>query len=251
MKPPCDTWRLATDYDGTLAHHGHVDDSTLDALHRLRETGRKLILVTGRELDELMGIFPRLDLFDRVVAENGALIYRPGGREEKLLGERPPESFVEALEARGVGPISVGRVIVATWEPHQDAVLDVIRELGLELHVIFNKGAVMVLPSGVNKATGLSAALDELGLSPHNAVGVGDAENDHAFLALCGCAVAVANALPTLKERADLVTQADRGAGVIELIDRLLADDLADVAPKPGRQAIPPGRGEVGDASTS
>jgi HAD superfamily hydrolase (TIGR01484 family) len=229
---------LATDYDGTLAHHGHVDDPTLDALRRLRETGRKLILVTGRELDELMDVFPRLDLFDRVVAENGALLYRPEGREEKLLGERPPESFVEALKARGIGPISVGRVIVATWEPHQDAVLEVIRELGLERHVIFNKGAVMVLPSGVNKATGLSAALDELGLSRHNAVGVGDAENDHAFLASCECAVAVANALPALKDRSDLITKADHGAGVVELIDSLVADDLADVAPKLKRHAI-------------
>ena len=73
---------------------------------------------------------------------------------------------------------------------------ETIRELGLELQVIFNKGAVMVLPAGVNKATGLAAALESLGLSPHNAVGVGDAENDHAFLALCECAVAVANALP-------------------------------------------------------
>ena len=103
-------------------------------------------------------------------------------------------------------------------------VLEVIRDHGLELQVIFNKGAVMVLPSGVNKATGLSAALAELGLSPHNAVGVGDAENDHAFLKLCECAVAVANALPSLKEQADLVTRGDHGAGVVELIDRMLAD---------------------------
>ena len=118
-----------------------------------------------------------------------------------------------------MAPLSVGRVIVATWEPHEKAVLETIRELGLELQVIFNKGAVMVLPSGVNKASGLDAALAELGLSPHNAVGVGDAENDHAFLARCECAVAVANALAALKERADLVTAGEHGAGVAELID--------------------------------
>ena len=213
---------LATDYDGTLAHDGRVDEPTLAALERLRESGRKLILVTGRELDELLGIFPQIDLFDRVVAENGALLYRPETREEKVLGERPPDAFVEALRERGVEPISVGRVIVATWEPHETAVLEAIRDLGLELQVIFNKGAVMVLPSGVNKATGLAAALDELGLSPHNVVGVGDAENDHAFLTLCEFAAAVANALPMLKERADLVTRGDHGAGVVELIDQLI-----------------------------
>jgi HAD superfamily hydrolase (TIGR01484 family) len=217
---------LATDYDGTLAHDGRVDEDTLAVLERLLATGRKLILVTGRELDDLQTVFPQLHLFERVVAENGALLYRPGSREEKTLGPRPPEAFVEALRRRGIGPISVGRVIVATREPHQAAVLDVIRELGLELQVIFNKGAVMVLPAGVNKASGLAAALDELGLSPHNVVGVGDAENDHAFLSLCECGAAVANALPTVKEQADLALRGDHGAGIRELIEQLAADDL-------------------------
>ena len=90
----------------------------------------------------------------------------------------------------------------------------------------------------MNKATGLAAALAELELSPHNVVGVGDAENDHAFLSACECAVAVANALPALKERADLVTTGKRGAGVTELIDAMIADDLAAVAPKLGRHRV-------------
>ena len=141
---------LAIDYDGTLAHHGHVDEPTLAALGKLRESGRKLILVTGRELGDLLRVFPRIDLFDRIVAENGALLYRPEIREEKPLAESPPEAFVAELRRRGVSPISVGRSIVATWEPHQNTVLDVIHKLGLEWHVIFNKGAVMVLPSGMN-----------------------------------------------------------------------------------------------------
>ncbi len=217
---------LCLDYDGTIAHHGRVDEPTLAALERLRESGRQLVMVTGRELDDLQTVFPRLDLFARVVAENGALIYRPKSREERLLDEAPPQSFVDKLIERGVGPISVGRVIVATWEPHENTVLETIRDCGLELQVIFNKGAVMVLPAGVNKATGLRAALAELNLSPHNAVGVGDAENDHAFLSICECAVAVANALPAVKEKADIVTFAHHGAGVTQLIDEMLADDL-------------------------
>jgi hydroxymethylpyrimidine pyrophosphatase-like HAD family hydrolase len=221
---------LATDYDGTLAKDGQVDESTLAALERFRDSGRRLILVTGRELDELLGIFPQVDLFERVVAENGALIYRPAGREQKVLGEAPPPALVEAIRSRGVRPLSVGHGIIATVEPHQVAVLEAIRELGLEWQVIFNKGSVMVLPPGVNKATGLSAALEELNLSPHNVVGVGDAENDHAFLNLCEYSAAVANALPMLKERADFVTAEARGAGVVELIDRVLDDDLKELS---------------------
>jgi hypothetical protein len=238
---------LACDYDGTIAASGILAAPTIEALGRLRASGRKLILVTGRELPDLMRVCPRLDLFDRVVAENGALLYRPAGREEKLLTEAPSERLIEALRRRDVRPLSIGHAIVSTCEPNETVVIQTIRDLGLELHVVFNKGAVMVLPSGVNKATGLTAALDELSLSPHNCVGVGDAENDHAFLALCEAAVVVDNALPALKERADLVTAGGAGAGVAELVERLLASDLAELAPRLARHAILLGRRDGGD----
>lgn len=220
---------LASDYDGTLATKGQVNEETLAALERLRESDRKFILVTGRQMDELVQVFPQVNLCDRVVAENGALLYEPTTGEEKLLGEPPSEEFVKALRDRGVEPLSVGRVIVATWQPHEKAVLEVIRDLALERQVILNKDAVMVLPAGVNKAVGLTTALSELGLSPQNTVAVGDAENDYDLLKLCGCAIAVANALPMLKEAADIVTKGDRGAGVVELIDKLIASDLAEL----------------------
>jgi HAD superfamily hydrolase (TIGR01484 family) len=218
---------LATDYDGTIAHHGGVDEETIDGIRRLAASGRKLVLVTGRELEDLVKVFDQLELFELVVAENGALVYRPSDQSISLLGERPPDEFAAALRERGVDNLSVGHIIVATWEPHETTVLRTIHDLGLELEIIFNKGAVMVLPPGVNKATGLSAALHQLGISPHNSVGVGDAENDHAFLSICECAVAVANALPALKERCDEVMPSPRGAGVVELIDQILEDDLA------------------------
>ena len=229
---------LATDYDGTIAHDGVVDDATLDALERLKAGQRRLVLVTGRELPDLQREMPRLDLFDRVVAENGALLYTPATREQKPLGEAPPAAFVERLRALEVSPLSVGRVIVASWEPNEGKVLDAIRDLGLELQIIFNKGAVMVLPAGVNKATGLLAALCDLGLSPLDCVGVGDAENDNAFLEASGFSVAVANALPALKERATFVTEGQRGAGVAELIDRMLADDLEGLDTHEPRQSV-------------
>lgn len=235
---------FAADYDGTLAHHGRVDEPTVAALRRLKESGRKLLMVTGRILPELMENFPHLDLFERVVVENGALLYTPATKEERTLVEPPPEDFAARLRGRGVDPVQTGRVIVATWEPFQKAVLDTIQELSLELQIIFNKGAVMVLPSGVNKAFGLKAALKDLGLSPHNCVGIGDAENDHAFLTLCECSVAVANALVAVKERADIVTRGDHGAGAAEVIDRILANDLADVRLE--RHYIPLGRTDDG-----
>ena len=231
---------LACDYDGTLAKDGVVSPQTIDALERVGASGRKLILITGRLLEDLQMAFPRLDLFTYVVAENGALLYNPADLTEKLLGEAPPRQFIQALQERGVTPLVTGRVIVASLHPHEKTIVDVIAKLGLELQVIFNKGAVMVLPTGVNKATGLIAALQELKLSAHNVVGIGDAENDLSFLSLCECSVAVANAIPLLKEQADYTTKAENGDGVIELIEQLLVDDLKTLDQRVGRRHTQP-----------
>lgn len=242
---------LATDYDGTIAHHGRVDERTVASLKRLLASGRRLVLVTGRELPELLTVLPEIDLFEWVVAENGGLLYRPATREEIPLGEAPPPRFVEVLTARGVGPISVGRSIVATWEPHEKTVLETIRDLGLELQVIFNKGAVMILPAGVNKASGLRAALDRMGVSPHNVVGVGDAENDHALLKGCEIGAAVENALPSVKATADVVLSLDHGAGVSELIDRMVTTDLAAESNAIERHQLPLGETDGAPVSLS
>src|SRR5690349_3028799 len=127
---------LASDYDGTLAHDGLVDQATVESLKNLRKSGRKVILVTGRELPDLERVFPHLNVFDRVVAENGAVVYDPTTREKRLLAQRPPDRFIADLQARGVN-VSRGDVIVATWRPHETAVLESIRDLGLDLQVIF------------------------------------------------------------------------------------------------------------------
>ena len=235
---------LAADYDGTLAHHGKIEDGTWAAVRRLRESGRKVIIVTGRVLDELLPLLASPQAFDRIVAENGAVLYDPTTKEVREVCPGPPPEFVAELGRRGVDRIVSGHVIVACWEPHQDTILHVIHDLGLELQVIFNKGAVMVLPSGVNKATGLEAALVDLGLSAHNVVGVGDAENDHALLERCEAGVAVANALPALKARADFVTAGAHGDGVAELIDRIVTHDLAVLAPKLVRHHVVLGKSD-------
>jgi hydroxymethylpyrimidine pyrophosphatase-like HAD family hydrolase/energy-coupling factor transporter ATP-binding protein EcfA2 len=164
-------------------------------------------------------------MFDLCVVENGAMLYDPKTQEETVLAPDPPEKFIQRLVELEIRPLSIGRSIIATREPNEAIVLEVIRELGLEYSVIFNKGAVMVLPANVNKATGLLAALERMKLSPHNVAGIGDAENDHAFLSICGVGVAVGNALLSLKERVDLIV--DRhGRGVVELVNFMIESDL-------------------------
>jgi hypothetical protein len=155
---------LACDYDRTVAHHGVLEADTIAALERLLASGRRLVLVTGRIVEDLERVCPRLDLFEWVVAENGGVLYRPRTKETVPLRERPPGRFVDLLAGRGVTPLAVGQVVVATWEPHESTVLSVIKELGLELQVIFNKGAVMVLPARVAELVDAILADDLAGI---------------------------------------------------------------------------------------
>jgi len=229
---------LAADYDQTLATAGRLSSDTESALRRLRRSGRRMLLLTGRTLDELTSVCPALDLFDCIVLENGGVLYVPSSRQSTLLCSATALALVPALEQRGVQPIIRGQALVATRRPHEVAVLESLRDLGLELQIIFNGHSVMVLPSGVNKGSGLREALRTVGLSVHEVVGIGDAANDHSFLEICECAVAVHNAIPSIKAKADFCTPGSEGRGVVELINELVANDLAGRAPGGGGDVI-------------
>ena len=238
---------LACDYDGTIADDGRVTQDTAAMLARVRESGRKLFLVTGRMLDDLKRVCPDVDrMFDLVVAENGGLLYIPERREARRLGDAPEPALVEALQRRGV-PFDVGSAILATSAAHSEAALAAIRETGVERSLVFNKGALMLLPGGVTKGTGLATALDSAHLSPRNLAGVGDAENDHAFLSMCECAAAVADSVPALCERADIVTAAPGHHGAVEFIERHVLRDLAELAPRLTRHTLKVGADANGD----
>ncbi len=216
---------IATDFDATLATEGRVFPETLAALEQAQASGRTLILVTGRTLQSLQEVFSALDLFDIVVAENGALLYQPATNRERLLSKSTPNGLLTELRQRGVKPLFAGRCIIGTTVPHESTVETAIRDLKLRWDVIMNRESVMVLPHGVNKGTGFAAALADLGLSAESVMGIGDAENDHDVLKMCGFSVAVANAIPQLKKEVQFVTKAERGAGVVEAIQHLLSTD--------------------------
>ncbi len=196
-------------------------------------------------MPELKLVFPEYRVCDAIVAENGGLVVWPAEEREDVLGEPVPESFLREITRRGVSPFSVGRVVFATWRPYEIDVLQVIQDLGIEYQIIFNKRAVMVLPSGINKATGLAHVLRHLEIPPQNVAAIGDAENDHAFLDSCAFAVAVENAIPSLKEHCDLVLTKSHGEGVVELVDRILADDLSNLGLRRPRQAIAQSRNQA------
>jgi len=207
---------VALDFDGTLADGGRVAADTLVALRHVRARRVSLILVTGRILDELHHVFPDVDAHvDAVVAENGAVVSTPRGIRRLAL---PVDvALGEALSAKGI-PWRGGQVLLACSGADEPAVLEEIRGLGLDCQLVRNRGELMVLPAGVTKGTGLFEALGDLGLSHHNTIGVGDAENDHSLLETCELGVAVANAVDGLRAHADVVLAERDGAGVAALL---------------------------------
>jgi hydroxymethylpyrimidine pyrophosphatase-like HAD family hydrolase len=206
---------LATDYDETIATNGYVDQSTLDALKRFRQSGRKLLLNTGRTLNDLRTVFPDLHHFDLIIVENGAVIFDPHTRQNTPLAEAPPGPLLEAFRRRGV-PLLRGDVILETWTSYSNAIKQSIEESGVPRHLTYNKSSVLINPPGIHKGYGLLTALKRFGISAANTAGIGDAENDHDLLSASGVAVAVPHAIPALK------SQAHHILGPIELIARIL-----------------------------
>lgn len=214
---------LATDYDGTLAENDVVPPSTVAALARFKASGRQLILVTGRHLPDLKQVFGNgLPLFDIAVLENGGLLYYPQTDSTRALSPAPPAALVERLRPHNLPEFAVGQTIVATKATEAAIVRDAIAALGLDLEIILNTDSLMILPTGIHKASGLASALTELRLDPAHVAAIGDAENDIVFLKSCGHAIAVANALPQVKAVATMVMTKARGAGVEEFIGRVV-----------------------------
>ena len=213
---------IACDYDSTLAHEGRVAPKTLKALRRARAAAKKLMLITGRTLNDLRTVFSELSLFDVIVVENGAVLLDPAAGLEKPLCAAPTAEFVTDLSRRNV-PFSLGRCVLATVKPHEVVVQEVIDRLNLDLAITMNRESVMVLPRGIDKASGLMAALNRLHIQASAVVGIGDAENDVSFLRLCGFSVAVANAIDALKDEVDYVTLGNDGTGASEIIEQVIA----------------------------
>ena len=212
---------LALDYDGTIARDGLLSPDVKAAIAEARAHGIVVIIVTGRILSDLRKAVGNLDFVDAVVAENGAVLSFRNG-QTRIVGHLPPQIFFDELRRRGVAFTS-GQCVVEADASVAPAILATIRELQLPLVILFNRGRLMVLPQAISKGTGLRDALHILRLSPHNAIAVGDAENDHDLLAQCELAAAVGWGSTLLQGEADEVVNGDGPSAVAAYIRRVAA----------------------------
>jgi len=222
---------LALDYDGTIARHGNAHPEVVTAIRGAQARGIVVVLVTGRILSDLRRVLTETDLFDAIVAENGAVLAFPNGRK-RVLGRPASRELLAELCERNV-ECSFGESIVEADAGTAPQILEAIRKLQLPLVLVFNRNRVMVLPQGVTKASGLREALKTMRFSPHNCMAIGDAENDHALLDACEIGVAVSWGSKSLQNIADHVLE---GSG-----PEVLADYIHEVSRHP---KMPPHRAD-------
>jgi len=230
---------LALDYDGTIADGGKLSSEAMDAIDDVRGRGVAVVLVTGRILNDLRTVAGDLGRFRAVVAEGGAVLAFPESDRSFLLGAPPSPALLEALGRAGV-PTVAGQCVIEADAVHAARILELIRRLLLPLVVVFNRGRLMILPQSISKATGLREALSALRLSPHNAIAIGDAENDHALLDACELGVAVPWATSELKTAADEVI-AGSGPGAVAAYIRTLGSEPRLPMSRTARRPVPLG----------
>jgi hydroxymethylpyrimidine pyrophosphatase-like HAD family hydrolase len=209
---------LALDYDGTVARDGSLDPDAKAAIMEARARGIVVVLVTGRTLSDLRRAAGGSDFVDAVVAENGAVLAFPNG-QSRLIGHLPPQVFLDELRRLGIG-FETGQCVVEADADSAPAILAAIRKLELPLVLAFNRSRLMVLPQAISKGSGLREALKTLRLSLHNAIAIGDAENDHDLLATCEIGVAVAWGSAALQKEADEILSGDGPRAVAAYIQR-------------------------------
>jgi hydroxymethylpyrimidine pyrophosphatase-like HAD family hydrolase len=213
---------LALDYDGTIAQGGTVHPDVRAALTEARAAGIATLLVTGRRLDDLRTVAGDLSFADAVVGEGGAVVLYPDSGLSFVLSAPPSPVLLDDLRRLRI-PAVAGQSIIEAEACFAPTVLDLIRKRELPLTIAFNRSRLMVLPHSVSKATGLREALTTLRLSAHNAIGIGDAENDHALLEACQVGVAVAWGSGALKAAADEVLVGTGPADVATYIRHAVA----------------------------
>lgn len=230
---------IACDFDGTGAENGQLAPEVSAALGTARCQGIATLMVTGRVLEEIQVACPDLSVFDAVVAENGALIWFPPSNHRIQMGIPPPDSFLGELRAQNV-PFHTGAVVVGTWSRYAGQVLELIHRSGLDSQIIFNREALMILPSGINKAFGVRRALEEFRRSEKNLVAIGDAENDVPLLAAAEVGLAPRNSVPAVAALADDRLAHPGGAGVARYVYDIL--ERGGIMPTPSRHRLLLGR---------
>jgi len=220
---------LVVDIDGTLTRPDKsLDPRVLDPLREWADDA-PVIVATGKALPYPVGLCEFVGIPVNVIAENGGAVYAAGDDHIVFTGDREAASAVADDYAAAGHDLGWGAVdLVNRWRETEIAVsrespLEPLEEIAAErgLEVVDTGYAYHVKSPDVDKGTGLQRAAGRLGRDPAAFVAVGDSENDAEAFALVGRAYAVANADPTARVAADVVTDDAYADGFLEAVERV------------------------------
>lgn len=231
---------LAQGFDA-IAVDGRLDHDVAAAIHDARDAGVVTVLVSRGSLADIQALLRAPALADAVVAEGGAVVEIPNGTGPTVLARGPDAALVAELQRRNVAHRS-GLCMVEVDAAAAPGVLAGLHALGSPHGISFDRGRLLVLPHGVSKATGLGEAVWRLGASLHNAVAIGDGDDDQPMLDACEIGAAVAWGSSALRQSADHVVPGSGPADVAEYIRALLATETTP----PGRIPHPARRLRLG-----
>lgn len=167
---------VALDY---IARDGRAHPLVLGAVKEAQTRGIVVILVTGRVLADVQRVLPEHQLFDAIVAENGAVLAFPKTPMRRLT-HPPSQVLLDELCAREVA-VGFGECIIEADAAAAPKILGAIRKLELPLVLQFNHGRVMVLPQGIDpegddappSRSGTPGSSDNLNLSVDSRTSLG------------------------------------------------------------------------------
>lgn len=212
---------IVSDYDRTLT----TDLLTLfepaaEALRLLKEEHKLgIIIASGRRVDFLLNEFKAFRFVDAFVGENGAVLHLPKSAATLNLGG--DMSQIKAALRSSSLPIEEGQMVISTKRAFEEKVKRVIQQRGLKAEIQYNRDSLMILPLGLSKAIGVKEAISRLGLPQGGLICIGDGENDLPLFEMASIRVATENAMPELKERADIVCIGPGGIGVASFLNDL------------------------------
>jgi hypothetical protein len=223
MTSPFKASAVICDIDGTITDcEKRVGAEVGPALRAAESRGVPVILCTGNVLPIAHGLRLFLGLKGPVVAENGAMLMHDGKIEQ--FGDRKKVADAYShLKSRHPAELLVtdrwreGEIAIKMCDPGE--VREILKDF--DVRVEATGFAVHLMEPHLSKAFGARKALGLLGIDPRAAVAFGDNENDIPVFELAGYRIAVANATPELKAKADWVAPREFGDGVADGIRHL------------------------------
>ena len=249
---------ITLDLDGTLTNsEKKITPPTKNALIEIQKAGKQVILASGRPTTGVLPLAKELEL-DRfggyVLSFNGGRIMNCKTGEiiyQKVLpvdiltydmehiyciqAEETPneytmlESRINSIPVVSVNDFSditfpVNKILIS-GEPEYTKELETLlkKQFRSRLNIYRSEPFFLeIMPQNIDKAYTLQKLLSAIGLTADQMICCGDGYNDITMLESAGLGVAMANAQPLVREKADYITKSNDEDGVLFVIDQFL-----------------------------